>query len=67
MKPPNPKFNGWIGDWLTISEHWSSPRYTLATQLRYIRQSDGNKEARLFSNWLTYLGVYPIRKENYLA
>lgn len=39
---------GWIRDWLFASNTWSSPRYCLSVQLRYIRGADGRTIARDF-------------------
>ena len=56
------QYNFWSMDWLQLHDRWTTPRYHLATQLRKIRQLDGNHEAREFRSYLLWLGVYPVRR-----
>lgn len=60
-KAPNKGIGAWAIDWLHGSHRWSSPRIHLANQLRYIRKAHGTHEAREFSDYLTWIGVYPVK------
>ena len=61
-RPPNKGIGQWTIDWLHCAARWTSPRYYLSQQLRYIRDAHGAREAKEFRNYLLWLGVYPVRR-----
>lgn len=64
-KAPNKGIDNWVLDWIYRSQYWTSPRKFLAEQLRYIRKNHSRYEAKEFSDYLLWIGVYPIKRRNY--
>ena len=63
--PKRRAYRSWIDRWHVLGRpgRVSTPedRDLLASQLRVIRNEDGNHEAREFRNYLLWIGIYPVR------
>ena len=59
--PTKTKYQSWVNTFMNHSCRWDNSRDALAAYLRDIRKHDSNKEAKIFSNWLTWIGIYPIK------
>ncbi len=60
-KAPHDGIRQWATDWMHGPGRWSTPRFYLAWQLRYIRKHHGTYEASEFRNYLLWRGVYPVK------
>ena len=59
---PNTGIQQWAIEWLRHGpKNGSTPRYRLATELKYIRNAHGNQQAHEYRNYLLWLGSYPCK------